>query len=618
MNFWVGLILISTSIAWGEAPKPALPPPVPVPAKMPSSYTPLLFPTHKNNIKVLPQRFEYLLLDAEKIKLGDILIDSSKLNFQLIFQGQDEVRLKFLWPAGLLLEGDIIIFNNYGKALWSKKLMPKEAHVESATSTEHPGLRNELATYESEDLEMTLVDEMKYLPFMKYCISHFTNNTRIQLCSRELYITTTKEGAIIVKQREANKSKAEIYINNQMVDGDQGLIFLNDPKENILFKLISQSGAVLEIETRMKEVDFKDAVLSADGQKMILTSEGAEPVQKKDVEVVNETTRRIRLPLSDSILYLKGEGGIPMRQEFYLKGKVPLEAFRPYATSQIPTRTYSSSIDFNVRPAKNTRISSKEKNSTVTAQGSTLKWELKDLVRGQMNKRYINVQTTQGEFVASHQVLRGFPFQATLGVQYDTSGRLKQKLGLDWWFENFLFIPSSFTRFRWGLQIDQTLGSSTNKAFASTYYNRYSLAYRLTPGFNFTEPTWGLRLNQLAAVTKTKAPATETTAEISSQENYSTLGYGLFMKRPTDWSWMSWYLLSLDFYNSAKRIPAFEGDVELYKSGMELWMEGTAKFGSVHYLGYGLGYSTFPLEIDPDTALAKANISLKLNYSYCF
>lgn len=617
MKYFVGLFFIASALSWGQAPTKPPPPPPPPPQKMPSSYTPLLFPAHKNNIKVLPQRFEYLLLDSEKIKLGDVLIDSSKLNFVMLFQKKDEFRLKFSWPAGLLLEGDIIVFNNYGKAMWAKKLNAKEVRVETVSTPEYAGLRSELGTFETEELDISLLDEMKYLPFMKYCISNFTNNTRIQLCSRELYVTT-QNGIIVVKQREANKTKAEIYINNQMVDGDQGLIFLNDPKENILFKLISQSGATLEIETRMKEVDFKDAVLSPDAQKIVLTSEGAEPVQKKDVEIVNETTRRIRLPLSDSILYLKGEGGIPMRQEFYLKGQVPIESYRPYATSQIPNRTYGGSVNFQVRPAKNTRISSKEKNSVVKADGSTLNWELKDLARSQVNKRYITVQTPHGEFVASHQILRGRPFQALLGVQYDTSGRLKQKVGLDWWFENFLFIPSSFTRFRWGLQIDQTIGSSLNKAYTSTYYNRYSLAYRFPAGFNFSEPSWGLRLNQLSALTKAKVPASETTTEFSSQENYSALGYGLFLKRPTSWSWMSWYLLSLDFYNSAKRVPAFDGDLELYKSALEFWMEGNVNFGVAHYLGYGLGYSTFPLEIDPNTGLSKANVSFKLNYSYCF
>lgn len=86
------------------------------------STIPLFFPAEKNNIRVLPQIFEYTLLDSEKIKIGDILIDASLIRFEIIKSpGEDQVRLLFSWPAGLLQEGGIYLMNNSGRAVWMWK-----------------------------------------------------------------------------------------------------------------------------------------------------------------------------------------------------------------------------------------------------------------------------------------------------------------------------------------------------------------------------------------------------------------------------------------------------------------------------------------------------------------
>ena len=79
----------------------------------------LVFQADRNGAQVLPQKFEYTLMDAERIRIGDILIDSSTFNFQLIRSGSGEnYRIKFVWPASMLSQGQLILMNNNGKALW--------------------------------------------------------------------------------------------------------------------------------------------------------------------------------------------------------------------------------------------------------------------------------------------------------------------------------------------------------------------------------------------------------------------------------------------------------------------------------------------------------------------
>src|SRR5688500_18655620 len=80
---------------------------------------PLYFQANINGVKIIPQIFEYGLLDAEKIRVGDILIDSTTFKFQLV-PSEYGYSLKFNWPAGLIEDGDLSVLNNNGKAIWSR------------------------------------------------------------------------------------------------------------------------------------------------------------------------------------------------------------------------------------------------------------------------------------------------------------------------------------------------------------------------------------------------------------------------------------------------------------------------------------------------------------------
>ncbi|MBV2169252.1 MAG: hypothetical protein KUL82_11160, partial [Bdellovibrio sp.] len=214
-----------------------------------SKLKPLYFQADKNNLQVLPQRFEYTLLDEDRFKVGDILLDTTQVTFQIQPSPNKKgfYRIVFTWPAGLIKEGELAVKNNSGKAILNTLVSKAQVHITQATTQQEQGqesLRSEIATFTVDDVEANLVDSMKYLPFMVFCLYRESDETRLYLCSKELYLSS-QQGQMTVKSRSTTKKSAQIEINGKVV-GNQGIIYLNERSESVAFKAQTQSGAFLE------------------------------------------------------------------------------------------------------------------------------------------------------------------------------------------------------------------------------------------------------------------------------------------------------------------------------------------------------------------------------------
>ncbi len=115
-----------------------------------SKLSPLHFEAERNGLKVLPQRFEYTLLDDYKIKIGDVLVDTENINFSIApaksSQGYD---LTFTWPIHLFDRGELALKNNTGKAIINTVFESKDLKV-IATANTSPTTNNESTTSEEE------------------------------------------------------------------------------------------------------------------------------------------------------------------------------------------------------------------------------------------------------------------------------------------------------------------------------------------------------------------------------------------------------------------------------------------------------------------------------------
>ncbi|MFS4461254.1 hypothetical protein [Bdellovibrio sp. HCB2-146] len=529
---------------------------------------PLLFQADKNNLQVLPQRFEYSLIDEDRLKVGNILIDTTQVTFQLepVPQRKGQYRLHFTWPAGLLKKGELAIKNNSGKAIFTSEISPDNSKISKvAASEDEPELQLDVAEFTSETIDKSLVDDMKYFPFMTFCIYRESEETRIYLCSKELYLTAQGD-QMVIKPRSASKKTALVEINGKVV-GNQGMIYLNDSTENVSFKTQTQTGSFLEIDTRMKAVDFKDAVLSPDEKRVILTASGAEPVDESKVKKISETDWQVDLSRGRPLIYLKGEGDIPMRQEFYIRGKLPQEKDRPYLSAKSIQKTYSSTLSFSGVSPEGVQTKAYDKDPAAELQPTKKNqflWTLRDIEPGEQ-RRYLTVQSGEDSFLVGYDISRGLPMALGISGRYYTpSGLMYANLDFQWWFENFIGMNSEPFRFHWGVQLERNQLLSKQDGEANADLTTVELLWRAQAGFFLQDETWGLSL-----------PYQMIAAE---EANGSAYGIGAFWykKAPTSLaSYMNWNEYKLQYFLGStgdfKVSSAYVLSAKAYKNLSKNW-----------------------------------------------
>ncbi|KYG63123.1 hypothetical protein AZI86_15525 [Bdellovibrio bacteriovorus] len=457
---------------------------------------PLFFPAEKNNMQILPQRFEYNLMSDSQLRLGDILIDSTKITLNIDHEVKHGYqKAHFSWPAGLIADGEVAIKNNSGIAVFSIKVDQRKLRAQAAASgDDENATRTDMATYTAE-IPTTLFEDMKFFPFLKFCIFRETKGTRLYLCSEELVLQ--KQGQEWnIRPRVSQKNVAQININGKTV-GNQGLIYLNNANEDIAFTAEMASGATLEVETRIKAVDFKDITESEDGTRLNLSAAGAEPVNNKRVRRLSDNEWQISLSKARPQVYLKGDGGIPLRQDFDIKGSLPKAKFRPQISSATSPRTYSSTVETTVVAPAGVQVSSSgdTKDTVESLGGNQTKWIMNDLESGASTRHYVKVDAAGNSYLAAYDMYRGLPFFLELSGQYNTpSGLMFGSLELQWWFENFLGINSDATRFHWGLSLERSQHLNENDDFAKVDFNNIEILWRAQEGLHFVDGSWGLSL----------------------------------------------------------------------------------------------------------------------------
>ncbi|MBK9321722.1 MAG: hypothetical protein IPM97_01995 [Bdellovibrionaceae bacterium] len=494
---------------------------------------PLWFQADKNNLQILPQRFEYNLEDEDHVKIGDIIIDPTTFGFQVAATPNQPGKFKarFVWPSGLLREGTLSIKDNTGKAIWSAAISKKNTRLitlESSKSESSLG-KTKLIEFVTDQLQEAFIEDMKFFPFMSFCIGQTSQDTSIYLCSKEVFLFS-QNGKISIRSRSQAKRTAFVEINGKSVS-NQGIIFLNDENANIGFRAMTKSGAILEIETRMKPVDFKDVVISQDKMSLTLTASGAQPVADERVKIINNETWQFQVDAERPILYLKGAGDIPMRQEFYIKGEVPSEKIRPYVSKDSSNKVYQGTLLLNGVAAKGTTVTAEAKDQKVEKlENNQFVWMLENIPSGKTSRHYLRVNDNKSSFVVAYDVFRGYALETgAFGSLSLSSQQLYGTFFVNWWIENFIGNIESWSRFHWGLRAEQTLVFNKKNNQPNLNTSRLELLWRANPGFHFLDSTWGLVLPY--EVIQTNAGSA------------SSAGIGAFFSHPPPKSlekWMDW------------------------------------------------------------------------------
>jgi hypothetical protein len=479
-----------------------------------SDLRPIYFPAAKNNVNVLPQRFEYSIPDTSLIKIGDILINADKVELKLIQnESTSEYTFKFTWPVALLNDGQMTIKDHTGRAIYSTKINAEKIKVIAQKNNEDDLLRQDIAEFESEAIDEKIINNLKLLPFLNFCVFRQTEVTKIYLCSKDLYLPRRKSTGKPqqLMPRGSTRANAEVYIDGKEV-GLQGLILLNKKTDLLKFKAYAQSGASIDIETRRKDVEFKDVTLSTDNKDLTFVASGAEPVDETKVKRINSEEWQIRIPVERPIIYLKGDGNIPMRQEFFLKADPPTEELRSHYIQAPPSKTYASTAVAQGRFSQLVKFKSAEGQSRYTENSDgTFTWTGANLVGGENNKRYLGITSNDKTYQLGFETFRGLPFSALVGLTSPlvlsqspapTNSAETQltsisgNLEIDWWMQNFLGIENDITTLRWGLSYSLSPQLNSNKNESKTTISEINLKYRFTPGLHSVDETSGLSFTQ--------------------------------------------------------------------------------------------------------------------------
>lgn len=560
---------------------------------------PLYFQANRNNVQVLAQRFEYDLMDANRLRMGDILIDSTKLHFQVSRAGTgDGYVLRFQWPAGLFKDGSILLLNNNGKALWTGEFTPDTIQITADKSVTDEDIRSEIGQFTSETVPRDLIEDMKFLPFMKFCLNKSADTSKTYLCSRDLYLAVTSSG-IEIKERSTSKKEAFVEMNGKQVT-PQGLVYLNDANEDLYMLAQTESGASLEIITRKLEVDFKDAILSADGTKIVITASGAEPARSKGVKKVGDGVYEVELPRVRPYYFLLGEGGIPMRQEFFIKGELPTEAIRPSLSPSAPDKTFSSSVDVEGANPDKTQVRAEGKGSRLrSSSGRRFVWELGELQAGP-NRRYLAVQDGAKTFVVGYDVERGFANVLEVSGRFDApSGAAHAGFAYRRWMESFLG-----SEFHWGaaLEYDKALTKSDN--YADIDFMTLALHYQTTESFPFQASNW--RLGLLASSLKIAG------------ENGVAPGIEILREGPLGVSPKSWLKDRLHWGDMKLRFWSGTSGSKLVKLSPSWLIDGGVyrRFGRSAYLRVSAGVSQFKTDLDLKGDKIQVGAGAALQYNF--
>jgi|GEM_PF-3502572 hypothetical protein len=423
------------------------------------SKVPLYFPAEKNNVQILPQKFEYSLRDQSKFLLGNRIIDTEQFKFDLVFEGQ-KPQLLISWPANVVQEGRILFTNPSGLSVWSQPISNSNSKLVLKDAT-------------------TLVRALAGLSFFRFCVGYYDIDTGLDVCSPEIMIQGRGKN-LSVSPRSLDR-KPSVQINGRAVT-HHGIVFLNDEKESLSFRAISRTGAEFKMDTRRIFLKFVD-VQDIDEKSFLLTVEGPFPLAPSNVKRISENLWSVPLFKERAMIYVAGEGQVPLRQEFIVQGPLPTQNHRVHLKSSAGQRTYISNLSLLVEKGSAGNLVAIGTSSQVVPFGNNYLWSAKNVEK----ISYLGVQD------------EGLIFQAAYATLRQDSGRIEVSLNLQsdefqfsalaeaqLWFERtFIDHPLTFQKVGMDFYFEQDLGSKNPISSLQLFF-----LYRKNSGLQLIDPSW--------------------------------------------------------------------------------------------------------------------------------
>ncbi len=396
----------------------------------------LLFPDSLSSAQPLQQSFDYELVSKTEFLLGDLLIDSDEISLQFNSVTKYSFKINFQWTGDLFKKGNLILLDNSGKAIWQNQFNFNNLVINKAQSISlgtDGKWRKSVFSYKTNAIDISYYETMKRLPFFRFCIHQKEERTQIYLCSQEFFFKRTNED-FSISTRHSLRSNPYVEINGHLVN-KKGRIFLQSTNETISLKTRLGSGVTLTFDTRPNPVYFMD-ISRTKSDKLSLTAKGAEPIKSEDIITRKGPTWTAEVPMSDPVLFLAGEGGIPLRQDFALSEKIRPESLQiPYFTRD-SRGTYETSNTLILKPDPNVSLASVSQTTHIVKNDDgSWKWTVYKLKPGRINRRFLRVSSSEGSFLSSMDFYRTYRYEISSDLAVPTTAlslRLQQLLTLNW------------------------------------------------------------------------------------------------------------------------------------------------------------------------------------------
>ena len=419
---------------------------------------PMDFPAEKNNVQVLPQKFEYSLRDNAKLLLGNRIIDTNEFRFRLFYE-DSKPQVYLAWPSQVVQEGRLLITNPSGISVWSQPITKSQSEFRIKDAT-------------------TLVRALSGLSFFRFCVGYYDIDTGLDVCSPEIYLKGTDRN--LTTSLRSTPQKAFVQINGRNVT-HHGIVFLNDEKESLSFRAVSSSGAEFKMDTRRIKLEFPD-VQDLDEKGFVLTIKGPLPLAPTNFKKLGDGRWSVPLLKERAQIYIEGEGKVPLRQEFIVLGRLPTNQHRVHLYSSLSQKTYLSQMMIIGEPGKLGNLKTLDASSEISRSGSQFQWYVRNIPPGMGKTSYLGVEDKEQVFQAAYTTSRQDSARIELGAYANSDDMI---LGLSveaqLWFETALLKSvMTYQRFGLSLQYAQDLSSDVK-----TTMTELDLLFRNERGLQF-------------------------------------------------------------------------------------------------------------------------------------
>jgi hypothetical protein len=428
------------------------------------------FPIERNNVKALPIRFEYQLMDKDTLKIGNVDLDTQLLQLTMVSGDSSEgpQKLRFQWPAGLLTDGSFHIRDSSGKSIWTETIQPSEVMIEDQSG-------KKVGRFETGNRLAELMIELRKIPFFKFCLTKEEDQARSYICSKDLYIKP-KSKPLQIAFRDSFRQDSYIEINGQIVE-PQGVIVLNNKKDFLSMRALLLSGATFEIESKQPNFEFVDFSINEKNQKYLISVKGALPVENTPATRISADVWQMEVDLERPSVYLLGPAGIPLRQEFLIKGPVKKSNLTIEADQAQYFSTYRRSALLQLKASLPVKIAALDASSEVQpTEENGFEWILGGLEAGKANRKWIKVSHDNSAFYGSFDVLK----ERSIVYQFRATYPLGLEASADWLFSEKTHIHVDYKKI-----FQRSENERDPSALSLGFFYRDQHPFLRESGFNF-------------------------------------------------------------------------------------------------------------------------------------